>query len=140
MQFCTLYYWESCVKLEQIITFSLFNSHPQALKELYLLEHLVWIYKYIGKKKNFDFINIVLYLNVEFLHHGYWGLTTGLYKRCPYRFTDIPPRYHHITSDFLAPRLTFRRTTTHFTKIVSKFFQQVIILLNLLQWHHSIHL
>ena len=32
----------------------------------------------------------MFYLHVEILQHGYLGLKTAFYKRCPYRFTDIP--------------------------------------------------
>ena len=53
----------------------------------------------------FDFIKILFYLQFEILHHGYLGLTTALYKRCPYMSArplhNLDTVYHYITSDFL---------------------------------------
>ena len=53
----------------------------------------------------------MFYLHVEILHRGYFGLTNALYKRCPFRFKDIPspdlrvafawpPRYHQLVTIF----------------------------------------
>ena len=52
------------------------------------------------------------------------GHTTALYKRYPYRFTDIPQPDLRVTSAIsphyqrFLPRLTFRLTTAHLRKIV----------------------
>ena len=54
--------------------------------------HIEYLGICIGKKKHFRFFKYCsTYIHVEILQHGYFGLTTVLYKYCPYRFTDIPP-------------------------------------------------
>ena len=98
----------------------------------------------------------MFYLLVENLHHVYLVLTTALFKRYPYRFTNIPstylretsarpPRYHYITSNYLRDSMSDGRSFNDFhqmlfspytfiisTQIVKilTFFYQVIILFN----------
>ena len=46
----------------------------------------------MNREKGAFLISLVLiYQHVELFHCRYFGLNTALYKRCHYRFTDIPP-------------------------------------------------
>ena len=40
----------------------------------------------------------MFYLHIEIILRGYLGITTALYKRFPYRFTDKPPIYLRLTT------------------------------------------
>ena len=50
----------------------------------------------------------MLYLHVEMFDREYFGFTNGLYKRCPHKFTDIPPPYLCVISDFLRDLSSYR--------------------------------
>ena len=79
-----------------------------------------------GKGSIFDFMNIVLpkrWVSTQ----GYLGLTTALYKRYPYRFTDISPPNLQPSRDLrvitilteIPPRPTFKRTTVQMEQFTS---------------------
>ena len=76
------------------------------------------------EKEAFLIIQILFYLQVEILHHGYLVLTAALFKRLHLRFTDIPSPYRRVITSLslhyqrLPSRITFRRTD-HLKRIVT---------------------